>query len=78
MRLDHVVDIKKPESDSQYRLVPCQCGSDQVVYLQIKSYAGQKVWVVRCMDCGKQTRPDTMVRHTAQRRWNEEVSNEQI
>lgn len=71
MKLDNVVQMIKPEPDSQYRLKDCQCGSDQVVYLQLKAYSGQLVWVVRCMNCGKQTRPDTMVRHTAQVRWNE-------
>lgn len=74
MNIDNAVQLIKPEADSQFRLVDCECGSDQVVYLQLR-IRGQLVWVVRCMDCGKQTRPDTMVRHTAQQRWNQNNLN---
>ena len=30
MTMDDVIDIKKPAQDSQYRLVPCECCSDNV------------------------------------------------
>jgi ribosomal protein S27E len=75
MCIDDAVRMIKPEPDSQFRLVNCDCGSDQVAYLQLR-IRGQLVWVVRCMDCGKQTTPDTMVRHTAQTRWNRNNLNE--
>ena len=33
MMLDNAVEIKVPQPDSQYRLLPCKCGSDNVSYV---------------------------------------------
>ena len=34
-----VIEIKKPEPDSQYRLLPCKCGGDNVAYVH---YNGER------------------------------------
>lgn len=71
MVLDNVVSMTIPAPDSQYRLIPCACGSDQVVYLKIPG----DLWVVRCMDCGAETesRP---ARHDVQVLWNRRICHE--
>lgn len=66
MRHDHVVDIKKPDSDSHYCLVPCKCGSDNVAYL----LGVDGNWRGHCFDCGH-TGEGAAVRHDAQQKWNE-------
>ena len=46
-----VIDTKIPDPDSQFRLRPCSCSSENVGYLQI--HAGSiKPWAVRCFTCG--------------------------
>lgn len=63
-----VVGMVIPEPDSQFRLRPCSCGSENVGYLQI--HAGSiKPWAVRCFTCGK-TSDMFLVRHDAQIYWN--------
>ena len=70
MTLDDVVQIKQAVPDSQYRLIPCRCGSDNVAY--VLGVDGQ--WRARCFSCSAQGQGST-VRHEAQVQWNEEVSN---
>lgn len=63
-----VIDTKIPDPDSQFRLRPCRCSSENVGYLQI--YVGDlKPWAVRCFTCGK-TSDMFPIRHDAQIYWN--------
>lgn len=63
-----VIDTKFPDPDSQFRLRPCGCSSENVGYLQIRA-GGQEPWEVRCFNCGKTSEP-FLVRHDAQIFWN--------
>lgn len=65
MMLDDVLEIKKPNPDSQYRLRNCQCGSDNVAYI----LGVDGLWRVQCFDCGH-TGAGAEVRHDAQVKWN--------
>jgi hypothetical protein len=66
MMLDDVIEIRKPDPDSQYRLLPCKCKSDNVAY--ILGVDGN--WRGHCFDCGR-TGEGSQVRHEAQKMWNE-------
>ena len=77
MRLDDTVKILIPAPDSQYRLRPCRCGSDQVAYVQYEdveesgnSWVLVDKWRVSCFDCGHTVDVGTTVRHDAQLAWN--------
>lgn len=63
-----VIDTKIPDPDSQFRLRPCGCSSENVGYQQIRA-GGQEPWVVRCFSCGTTTDP-FLIRHDAQIYWN--------
>lgn len=65
MRLDNAVEIIKPKADSQYRLVPCRCGSDNVAYM----LGVDGLWRGHCFDCGY-TGAGAEARHDAQMKWN--------
>lgn len=68
MKLDNAVEIIKPAPDSQYRLVECQCGSDNVAYVRYEDQ-GEALWRGQCFDCGRTGR-GAKVRHGAQMIWN--------
>lgn len=74
MMLDDVIEIKKPEPDSQYRLLPCKCKSDNVAYVHYNGRGGAK-WRVKCFDCGKTVDKGNTVRHDAQLVWNEKMAS---
>lgn len=65
-----VVQIIKPDPDSQYRLTPCDCGSSEVVYAKYIDRARAEVWRVVCTVCGKTVDVCTTIRHQAQLAWN--------
>lgn len=65
MILDNAVQVIKPATDSHYRLVPCQCGSDNVAY--VLGTDGR--WRAQCFDCGC-SGAGAIVRHEAQQLWN--------
>lgn len=67
---DDVVEIIKPDPDSQYRLIPCACGSNEVVYAQYTDAAGAPMWRVVCTDCGATVDLQGNVRHDVQVEWN--------
>lgn len=67
---DDVVQIVKPDADSQYRLRHCACGSAEVVYAQYLTPAGALLWRVVCTDCGATVDLQTAVRHDVQLAWN--------
>ena len=71
MMLDDVIEIKKPDPDSQYRLLPCKkCKSDNVAYVHYNGRGGAK-WRVECFDCGHTVDKGYKVRHHAQLAWND-------
>ena len=67
---DDVVEIIKPAPDSLYRLIPCDCGSTEVVYTQYIDPAGAPLWRVACMDGGAKVDAGASTRHDAQLEWN--------
>lgn len=68
--MDDVIQIKKPDPDSQYRLLPCKkCKSDVVAYVHYDGRGGAK-WRVKCFGCGHTVDKGHRVRHDAQIAWN--------
>ena len=67
--MDDEILIVKPEPDSQFRLKPCRCGSDNVAFAQY-SADGTEPWRVRCFDCGYTVDRVQHMRHGAQLAWN--------
>ena len=72
MMMDDVIEIKVPEPDSQFRLIPCKCGSDNVAYEHYNGRGGA-AWRVKCYGCGFTVDKGNRARHDAQRNWNEAV-----
>ena len=70
MQLDDVVEMQKPDPDSQYRLKNCRCSSGEVVYLYCKDVFGHLGWRVKCMDCMAETISSYPIKHDAQISWN--------
>lgn len=70
MTFTDVVEMSKPNPESQYRLKNCSCGSDEVVYLHCKDVFGHLVWRVKCMDCMAETARSFPIKHDAQIAWN--------
>lgn len=64
-----VPQIITPDPDSQYRLLPCECGGANAAYYRRITIPGGVEWAVGCQVCGKMTRwwP---IRHHAQIEWN--------
>lgn len=62
------MDEMKPSPDSQFRLRPCKCGSEDVVY---ESYQGpdSTIYRVKCRSCGIRTFW-RLCRHDVQVEWN--------
>lgn len=67
-----VVTVILPAPDSHFRLVPCGCGSENVVYEQYQMQDAYP-WRVRCFDCGRMVDKGYAARHDAQVAWNREV-----
>lgn len=67
---DDVVEIIKPDQDSQYRLRACSCGSNEVVYARYIGPGGPRLWRVVCTDCRATVDLQTDVRHDVQMAWN--------
>ena len=73
MMLDDVIEIKKPDPDSQWRLRPCKrCKSDNAAYVHYEARGGE-AWRVSCFDCGYTVDKGNTVRHDAQVNWNKAV-----
>ena len=72
MMIDDSIEIKVPAPDSQYRLVPCKCGSDNVAYVHYNGRGGA-AWRVECFDCGHKVDKGNRVQHDAQVAWNKEA-----
>lgn len=59
-----MVEIGRPDGESQYKLVPCKCGADKA------EYAGaQGAIFARCPECGRKTKVYECA-HDAQAEWN--------
>ena len=58
----------RPAQDSQFRLLPCDCGSDDVVYQSSSGMSGTS-YRVKCLNCGRRT-PWHCFRHDAKVEWN--------
>ena len=72
MSMDDVIEIKKAEPDSQYRLSPCKkCKGDNVAYVHYNGRGGA-AWRVECFDCGHKVDKGNRVQHDAQVAWNKE------
>lgn len=48
MKMNEAIQIIKPAPDCHFRLVPCQCQSENVAYVQ----QADSLWHVRCFDAG--------------------------
>ena len=72
MMLNNAIEIRKPEPDSQYRLRPCRCKSDNVAYVKYEDQDGEK-WRVSCFDCGHTVDKGYTVQHDAQMEWNFQI-----
>lgn len=73
MSMDDVIQIIKPEPDSQFMLLQCpECDGDNVAYIQT---AGDgELWHGKCFDCGY-TGDGAAIRHDAQLIWNKAVKD---
>lgn len=63
--------FERPAPDSQFRLLPCDCGSEDVVYQSSSGMSGT-TYRVKCLNCGRRTFWQ-LCRHDAQMIWNREV-----
>ena len=73
MMLDDVIEIKKADPDSQYRLRPCKkCRSENVAYEHYNGRGGA-AWRVKCFDCGYTVDKGNKVRHDARVNWNKDT-----
>ena len=61
----------RPAPDSQFRLRPCVCGSEDVVY-QCTARIGWDEYRVKCLNCGRRTILHPC-KHDAQNAWCEMV-----
>ena len=75
MYIDDAIEIRKPELDSHFRLIPCKkCKSDNVAYVKYLG-EGRELFRVSCFDCGHTVSPEGAVcAHDAQMVWNGRVS----
>lgn len=67
---DDVVEIIKPDQDSQYRLRACNCGSSEVVYARYIGPGGPNLWRVVCTACRAMVDLQGTVQHDVQVEWN--------
>lgn len=64
------MEIIKPDPDSQFRLIPCECNGDNVAYVKVYHPDGDR-WRVQCFDCGKIVEiAEPASRHDVQIIWN--------
>ena len=73
MMLNDVIEIKKADPDSHYKLCNCKkCQGDNVAYVHYNGRGGA-AWRVQCFDCGHTVDKNNRVRHDAQIAWNKEA-----
>lgn len=67
------IEIKRPDPDSHFRLLPCKaCRSEDVAYVRYQAGA-LTPWRVQCLACGHVVDKQTVIRHEVQIAWNREV-----
>ena len=69
MEMNDVIKIVKPDADSHFRLIPCNCGCDDAAYVKYKA-DDDELWRVQCFACGDCVDTKTKIRHTVQVVWN--------
>ena len=62
MEMNDAIKIIKPERDSHYRLLPCDCGSDNVAFVKYQA-DNCNLWRVQCFDCNRSFAPVTEFQH---------------
>lgn len=74
MYIDDAIEIKKPEPDSHFRLVPCRnCKGDNVAYVKYLDKDRER-FRISCFDCGNTVQPENAAcAHDAQLIWNGKV-----
>lgn len=60
--------FERPAPDGQFRLKPCDCGSEDVVYQSFQGMSGTD-YRVKCLNCGRRTFWRQCM-HDAQMIWN--------
>ena len=71
MEIINATRLIVPAPDSRYRLVPCECGNDQPVYV----IGEDGLFRVRCLECNKET-GGFAAQHEAQVCWNKECHHD--
>ena len=66
-----MIEFIHPAPDSQFRLRPCVCGSEDVVY-RCSTEEPRPFYRVMCLSCWRQT-PWHLSQHDAQNAWCEMV-----
>lgn len=68
--LSDAISIVKPEPDSHFRLIGCECGGDNAAYIKFPVRNGAS-WRVSCLDCGRTATADGIASmHYVQILWN--------
>lgn len=72
MTMNDAIEIIKPDRDSQFLLLPCECGCDDAAYVKYKA-GDNELWRVQCFTCGAVVDPGTDIRHAVQVLWNDKM-----
>lgn len=67
---DMLAETIKPDRDSQFRLLPCNCGGEPVYQRHQIPTVPYDVWSVVCPACQRGTTKYYKVRRDAQLEWN--------
>ena len=68
--LNDAIEIKTPDRDSHFRLLPCkQCRGEDAVYVKYRK-GSIEPWRVQCLSCGYVVDKGAVARHDAQVAWN--------
>ncbi len=71
MQINDFIQVSKPDHDSHFKLLPCLCGSDNVVYVQYQADETE-FWRGQCFDC-QRAGAGAAIKHDAQQIWNSMV-----
>lgn len=71
MFIDDVIEIKRPDPLSHFRLVNCEaCRGDNVAFVKYENKMGHVRFRVSCFDCGRTVDNGADCAHGAQVAWN--------
>ena len=65
-----LIETIKPEPDSQFRLLKCECGREPVYQKHQIQAVPYGLWCVICPSCHRGTKKYYQARHDAQLEWN--------